>query len=282
MLVRSLASALWEACERTVRSLWSLSQASHKASPKPLTRHSQGSHNPLASQGSPKPLTRLFQDFHKPHKALEASSLSQGSHKPLARLSSQPTRISQCSHKGILFNQEKHDEYDFKRISLVWTQFCSIGFQLDVSYWEAWEPRERLANSKNKDFNRSSFFEKDFNRVCSLCELCESFVRGLGEACDWEPCGVCGSLSGESGSLCRASGSVWEQPLTSLSQVSHKSLPRLSSLSQASQKLSQASNMPLTSIASHKALTKKSCSNKRNMMNMILKGFLLFERNFVQ
>ena len=261
-----------------MKPLTSLSQGFSQASHKALTRLPQPSRKPRLSQASHKAFSRLSQASQGSGSLKPFPRLSQASRKALKPL----TRISQCSHKGILFNQEKHDEYDFKRISLVWTQFCSIGFQLDVSYWEAWEPRERLANSKNKDFNRSSFFEKDFNRVCSLCELCESFVRGLGEACDWEPCGVCGSLSGESGSLCRASGSVWEQPLTSLSQVSHKSLPRLSSLSQASQKLSQASNMPLTSIASHKALTKKSCSNKRNMMNMILKGFLLFERNFVQ
>ena len=71
-------------------------------------------------------------------------------------------------------------------------------------------------------------------------ETCESLGRGLQLRASRN--------SGRSGSLWGASGSVWEQPLTTLSQA-----PRLSSLSQAFHKpftnLSHASHKPLTRLS---------------------------------
>ena len=69
-----------------------------------------------------------------------------------------------------------------------------------------------------------------------------------------------------------ASGSVCEQPLTSLSQGSHKPF---TSPYQASRKALK----PLTSISqgSRKAIAMKSYSHKRNMMHMISKRIPLFE-----
>ena len=120
----------------------------------------------------------------------------------------------------------------------------------------------------------------EFVHFESFGRALESLARGLWEACDWEPLGVCGSLSGGSGSLWEASGSVWER----LSQASHKPLPRLSQGSEDFHltSLSQAFHMPLTSISqgSHKAIAMNSYSRKRNMMHMISKRFLLFERGF--
>ena len=91
----------------------------------------------------------------------------------------------------------------------------------------------------------------------------------------WEPLRRVWALS-----LWGASRSVWER----LSQASHKPLPRLSQGSEDFHltSLSQAFHMPLTSISqgSHKAIAMNSYSRKRNMMHMISKRFLLFERGF--